>query len=228
MPRDDRIVVFPERGFADRDDEADVRRSLPAHSSMLGKARATDHAASAARLRQIGDLVGCLAIIGRYPHRADAEAGEHGFEHLVAVGGLNQHAVALRHAELGDEGRGHRVDARLHLRPAPAPLAPDEADAIGITPRRLRQKMRQVHHPRRARRYPCTRSHCHVFRSAVRTVFIWKAFFRGASHCRCRDRHFWRRTSVRACLRPAAPPAADSRRVPPGAPPACGCRSRPR
>ena len=141
-----RVVVFAETRAPDGDHEADRRCCLPHGRGVLGKVAVADHAGCAARLRQIGDLVRRLAEVRRHPDGAEPEAGEHRFEHLVAVLGLHQHAVSLSDPLCGKRCR-HRIDAPVEIRPCPAALAPDEADLVRMPARRLPQEMRQVHHP---------------------------------------------------------------------------------
>ena len=105
-----------------------------------------DHGGGAARLAEIGDLTRRLPEVRRHPDRAEPEAGEHRLEHLVAVLGLHQDAVALPHAP-GGQCRRHGVDPPVELGPGPGRVAPDEADLVPVAPRRLAQEMREVHHP---------------------------------------------------------------------------------
>ena len=131
-----RVVVFAETRAPDGDHEADRRCCLPHGRGVLGKVAVADHAGRAARLRQIGDLVRRLAEVRRHPDGAEPEAGEHRFEHLVAVLGLHQHAVSLSDPLCGKRCR-HRIDAPVEIRPCPVALAPDEADLVRMPARRL-------------------------------------------------------------------------------------------
>jgi len=95
---------------------------------------------------QIGDLVRRLAEVRRNPHGAQAEAGEHRLEHLVAVLGLHQNAVAFRDAVGGERGR-HGVHAPVDLGPGPSRVAPGERNLPAIAAGRLPDEMGEVHDP---------------------------------------------------------------------------------
>ena len=123
-------------------------RGLARGRGVFGKIAMADHRRGTARLAEIGDLVRRLAEIRRHPDRAEPEAREHRLEHLVAILGLHQDAVALLHAPRGQRRR-HRVDAPVELGPGPGRIAPDEADLVPVAPRRLAQEMGEVHDPLR-------------------------------------------------------------------------------
>lgn len=169
----DGIVILTELCRADGDAEID-RACLMAGFSMIGKSTGANHAACAAGLRQIGNFIRRLTVIGRHPHRTHAEACEHGFEHLVVVGGLHQNAVPLSDAEFSLQRMGHCVDAGFHLSPAPSLFTPDETDMVRVAACRLRQEMREVHHPRGGGRNPARGMlhgtlHRHFTRSMIET-----------------------------------------------------------
>ena len=88
---DERVPGGAEAGLADRDGEAAASQA----AACSGKAALQIMADGAGGLRQVGDLVGGLAEVRRHVDRADAEAGEHRLEHLVAVLRLHEDAVAL-------------------------------------------------------------------------------------------------------------------------------------
>ena len=120
-------------------------RGLPRRVVMGGELRLPHHRHRPARLRQERHLVRHLAEIDRNPYGSEPEAGEHALHQLVAVTRLHQHPVAPPDAARGQRRR-HRVDPAVHLDPAPAPLAPNQAEPIRMPPRRLAQEMREVHH----------------------------------------------------------------------------------
>ena len=113
---------------------------------MVREVGVAEHERCAAGGSEVGDLRRGLPEIGGHPDRAEAEAGEHGLEHLVAVAGLDEDAVAFRDAADG-EGRGHGVHAGVHLRPGPGGVAPGEADLGGEAAGGLAQEVGQVHDP---------------------------------------------------------------------------------
>jgi hypothetical protein len=132
------------------------------HEAQVGTLRATrvgvgvegdpaEESDRAARPRQVGHLVRRLAEVARNPDRAQPKAGEHGFEHLVAVDRLHQDAISLDDLELRRERRRDCVDAAVERAPRPLPLPPDESYSVAIAPRRLGDQVAQVHH---ARAYP--------------------------------------------------------------------------
>ena len=127
-------------------DEPDVGGSLARGRDVFRKIAMTDHRRGAARLAEIGHLARRLPEVRRHPDRAEPEAGEHRLEHLVAVLGLHQDAVALLHAS-GGQCRRHRVDPSVELGPGPGRIPPDEADLVAVAPRRLTQEMGEVHDP---------------------------------------------------------------------------------
>src|SRR5690606_34625679 len=201
--RDEGVVVLAEIRRADGDGEREVRRRLAAGACMVGKARAADEAARAARPGEIGDILRRLTVVRRHPHRAEAEAGEHRFEHLVAVGGLDEHPVALAEAETVAQGRRHRVDPRLHLAPGPLPLAPDEADVIRIAPGRLGEEMGEVHHPRGTGHNAPGR--CRRHRADLLTWFLMAA----CPRCGLRAANIWANRSSTTCTSSARWPASS-------------------
>jgi hypothetical protein len=119
-----------------------------AGADVIGEGACADQPDRAACLGQVGHLVGGLPEVARHPDRAESEAREHRLEHLVAVGGLHQHAVALGDTELRCQRRGHRVDPAIELPPGPLLLTPDDGDAVGVAPGRLGDQVPEVHDPR--------------------------------------------------------------------------------
>src|SRR5262249_290684 len=69
-------------------------------------------------------------------------------EHLLAILGMNEDAVALLDAARGQRRRerGHLI---VDLAPGPGFLAPDEADAVAMAARILGQHISEVHDPAR-------------------------------------------------------------------------------
>ncbi len=133
-------------GLADAPGECQCRARRLHRRSMIGKIAMTEERFRAGGGGEIGDLVRHQAEIGRHPDRPEPEGRKHRPEHLVAILGMHEDAVAL-----GDparrQRRRQRVDLRLDLAPGKAPLAPDEADAVRQPPRILRQHVGEVHHP---------------------------------------------------------------------------------
>ncbi len=150
MPAHERVVVLTEPGRADRDDEPQIRDGAAHGLRMLRKVAVADHGGCAARLCQIGHLARSLAKIRRHPNGAEPEAGEHGFEHLIAVLRLHQHTISLPDS-LGRKSRRHGIDAPVEIGPCPRALAPDEACFRPMPPRRLAEEMGKVHDPRGCR-----------------------------------------------------------------------------
>ena len=153
----DQAVVVVAAGCADGNGDADARRRLPRRGDVGGELAAADHRRRAARLGEVGDLARRLAEVGRHPDRAQAKAGEHRLEELVAVPRLDEHAIALAHAAGGQRG-GHGIDPAVQLGPGPGRLAPHEADLGAVAPDSLAQEVRQVHDaPRdwRGAAHPC-------------------------------------------------------------------------
>ena len=99
----------------------------------------------ATRLTKIGDLGRRLAKIGRDIDRTQPKAGKHRLDHLIAILGLHQNAIALADA-LRSQRRSERVNAPIDLCPAPLALAPDKTDLSAEAARRLAEHMSEIHH----------------------------------------------------------------------------------
>jgi hypothetical protein len=121
---------------------------------------------------EVGNLVRHQPEIGRHPHRAQPEGGEHRPEHLVAILGMDENPVALADAARGQPGREGR-DGRVDLGPCPGAVAPDEAGALRMALGIAGEEMRQVHHPARAGNNAAFRSGAfcgrHFARSRIET-----------------------------------------------------------
>jgi hypothetical protein len=166
VPFDQRVVVRTERRVSDRHDETDIR-GLARRPDVLGEIALADHCGGAARLRQIGDLARGLAEVGRHPDRAQAKAGEHRLEHLVAVLRLHQDALALGHPVGRQRGR-HGSHPPVDLGPCPGRIAPSEADLLPVAASGLTHEMRKVHHPPG---YGCNAS----FRGGAGLAHFWRS-----------------------------------------------------
>jgi hypothetical protein len=100
---------------------------------MIGKIAVTQKRFRAGSGREIDDFVRHQPEIGRHPDRAEPERREHRPEHLLAILGMNQDAVALDDATRGKRCR-KGGDQRVDLAPGPGFLAPDETNAPAATP----------------------------------------------------------------------------------------------
>lgn len=90
-----------------------------AHGScMIGKVAVAQEGLRAGRGRKIGDFVRHQAEVGRHPYRAQAKGGKHRPEHLLAILGMNEDAVALFDPARLERGR-KRGDFVIDLAPAP-------------------------------------------------------------------------------------------------------------
>ncbi len=141
--------LLAEGALADPPDK--FERGTSDRGGMVGKVAVTQKRLGAGRGGEIGDLVRQQPEIGRHPDRAKPERSEHRPEHLVAILGMDQDAVALDDAARGKRRRQRR-DQRVDFAPGPGPLAPDEANAVAVAAGVLGEQMRQVHHPAR---HPC-------------------------------------------------------------------------
>ena len=79
---------------------------------VIGKIAVAEERLGAGRGREIGHLVRHQPEIGRHPDRAEPEGREHRPEHLVAILGMHQDAVALDDAARGERRRQRRNAAR--------------------------------------------------------------------------------------------------------------------
>ena len=86
---------------------------------MIGKIAMAQKRLGAGSRREIGHLVRHQAEIGGHPDRAEPEGGEHREEHLLAILGMHEDAVALGDAARRKRGRQRR-DLRVDLAPGPA------------------------------------------------------------------------------------------------------------
>src|SRR5882757_6945592 len=119
---------------------------------MVGKIAMTKECLGAGSRGEPGDLVRHQPEIGRHPDRTEPKRREHRPEHLVAILGMDQDAIAPGDAARGQRRRQRRDEA-VDLAPGPRLLAPDEADALAMAAGILRQEMREIHHPARHRRH---------------------------------------------------------------------------
>ena len=149
---DESVEGRPEIGFADGDDAGKGRARFPAGARMLREGGVADHQLGAARRGEIGDLVGRLTKIRRHIDRADAKTGEHRLEHLIAVLGLHQDAVALFDTEALDQRRRDRADPAVELGPSPGRVSPDEGRALLQAASGLGQEMGEIGDPARLAR----------------------------------------------------------------------------
>ena len=146
--RRDRLAhrSLAESALADPPGELERRARRLDRRGMLGKIAVAQKRLGAGGGGEIGDLVRHQPEIGRHPDRAEPERREHRPEHLVAILGMDQDAVALDDAARGKRRRQRR-DVAVDLAPGPGPLAPDEAGAVAMPAGILGQQMREVHHP---------------------------------------------------------------------------------
>ena len=152
--RSDRLAhgFLAERALADPPGESERRARRLHRRGMIGKIAVAQKRLGAGGGGEISDLVRHQPEIGRHPDRAEPERGEHRPEHLVAILGMHQDAVALADAARGKRRRQRR-DVPIDLAPGPGPIAPDEADAVAVPAGILGEEMRQVHHPARHSRH---------------------------------------------------------------------------
>ena len=138
--------LLGEGALADppRESERGARRLD--RGGMVGEIAVAQERLGAGGRREIGHLVRHQPEIGGNPDRAEPERREHRPEHLVAILGMHQDAVALDDAARG-ERRRQRGDAAVDLAPAPGPVAPDEARPVAVTAGILRQHMSEIHDP---------------------------------------------------------------------------------
>ena len=94
-----------------------------------------------------GNIFRRLAEVGGHPDATEFPASEGGLEHLIAVGGLHQQAVALLQPIAVAQGGCECGRPRLQFCPGPGYVTPDEADVVRMSPGGVRQELRQVHHP---------------------------------------------------------------------------------
>ena len=137
--------VSPKRALPIRQ----VKSSAPCRftaAACSGKSPWHRNAFAPEAVREIGHLVRHQAEIGGHPDRAEPERGEHRPEHLVAILGMHEDAVALGDAARG-ERRRQRRDLRIDLAPGPGSVAPDETGAIAMPPRILGQHVRRDSSP---------------------------------------------------------------------------------
>src|SRR6185312_13562352 len=123
--------------LADPPDE--FERGIGSGLGMIGKIAMAEKRLGTGGLREISDLVRHEAKIGGNPDRTETEGRKHRPEHLVAVLGVNENAVAFDNTALG-QGRRQRRGSGIDLTPGPRPVAPDEACAVAVTPRILGQE----------------------------------------------------------------------------------------
>ena len=116
-------------GLADAPGESQCRARRLHRRRMIGKIAMTEERLGAGGGGEIGDLVRHQAEIGRHPDGAEPEGRKHRPEHLVAILGMHEDAVALGDAARGQRRR-QRSDLCFDLAPGKALLAPDEADAV--------------------------------------------------------------------------------------------------
>ena len=145
---------FAKRPLADPPDE--FQRGIGGRLGVIRKIAMAQKSLRAGGGGEIGDLVRHQAEIGRHPDRAEPKGREHRPEHLVAIFGMHQDAVALGDAPRG-EARRQRGDVAVDLAPGPGSVAPDEARAVAMAAGILGQHMRQVHHPARHPRQAAAR-----------------------------------------------------------------------
>ncbi len=137
-----------EPALADPPGESERRARRFHRGGMVGKIAVTQKGFGAGGGGEIGDLVRHQSKIGRHPDRAQTKGRKHRPEHLVAILGMNQDAVAPDNAARGQRCRKRR-DVGVDLPPGPGFFGPDEADTIAMPARILREEMRKIHHPAR-------------------------------------------------------------------------------
>jgi hypothetical protein len=155
-----RLDRIPHRAFAEHTLLADPPGEVGTFDrlGMIREIAVTQKRFCAGRARKIGDFIRHQPKIGRHPHRAQPERGKHRPEHLVAILGMNEDAVALCDAARGKRCRKRR-DQGIDLAPGPGFFAPDESRAIAVPPRILRDEIAEVHHPARHPQQPARRRH---------------------------------------------------------------------
>ena len=112
-----------ESALADPPGESQRRARRFHRGGMIGKIAMTQKRLGAGGGREPGDLVRHQPEIGRHPDRAEPEGGEHRPEHLVAILGMHEDAVALADAARG-QCRRQRRDQGVDLAPGPGPARP--------------------------------------------------------------------------------------------------------
>src|SRR5260221_9108356 len=145
--RSDRLAhgTFADRAFAYPPGESERRARRFDHGSMFWKIAMAKERLGAGGGGKPGDLVGHQPEIGGHPDRAQPERGKHRPEHLVAIPGMNENAIALADAARGKRCRQCR-DEVIDLAPGPGPVAPDEADTVAVPAGILGEEMREIHH----------------------------------------------------------------------------------
>ena len=126
------------------DAPGELQRTALHGRGVLGKIDVAQERLRAGGLREIGDLIRHQAEIGGHPDRTEPERGEHREEHLVAVLGMDEDAVALGDAARG-ECSGQRRDLRIDLAPGPGFVTPDETGTRPMPPRILGQHVSEIH-----------------------------------------------------------------------------------
>src|ERR1035437_1562683 len=107
---------------------------------------AASAAAGAGGGGEIRNLVRHQPEIGRHPDRAEPERCKHRPEHLVAILGMDEDAVAFDDAARGKCSRQRR-DETIDLAPAPGLPAPDQAGAVAVPAGIPGDEMREIHDP---------------------------------------------------------------------------------
>ena len=146
-----------ERALAHPPSEGERRARGFRGGGMVGKIAVAKERLRAGGGGEIGDLVRHQAEIGRHPDRAEPERRKHRPEHLVAILGMHQDAVALgdaarRQVPPPAPRRGDRSRARSRIaRPRSKPTRSPCRRAFWVS------KMREVHHPARHPRHAAQR-----------------------------------------------------------------------
>ena len=111
--------LSPKLALADPPDEAERRARRLHGRGMVRKIAVAQKRLGAGRGGEPGDFVRHQPEIGRHPDRAEPEGREHRPEHLVAILGMHEDAVALADAARGQRRRQRRdltVDLRARSR----------------------------------------------------------------------------------------------------------------